>query len=63
MDNRWFSTITDLFQPEHSLRFSCEKCTPVPAIRHTKKASTVSVKALFWAAVSIAAGLAIGQLR
>ena len=63
MDGRWFSMIAYLFQPEHSLRPCCEKCTPVPAVRFSKKSSPVSIKALFWTAVSIAAGLAIGQLH
>jgi hypothetical protein len=63
MGDRWISTIAYLFRPEHSLRLSCEKCTPVPVVRHAKKASPVSAKALFWTAVSIAAGLTLGQLR
>jgi len=63
MDGRWISMIANLFQPEHSLRPCCEKCTPVPAVRFSKKAPPVSAKALFWTVVSIAAGLAIGQLR
>jgi hypothetical protein len=55
--------ITDLFRPEHSLQMSCEKCTPVPIIRPYRRAGLVSIKALFWVAASIAAGLAIGQLH
>jgi len=62
MNDKWICKIIDLFRPEHSLQFSCEKSTPVPVVRSAKKPS-VSAKALFWAAVSIAAGLAIGQLR
>ena len=62
MDNFWMATIADLFRPEHSLRLSCDKSTPVPAPRSVGPAPPVSLKALFWAAVAIAAGLAIGQL-
>lgn len=55
--------IADLFRPEHSLQMSCEKCTPVPIIRSYQHVGPVSIKALFWVAASIAAGLAIGQLN
>ena len=62
MDTRWLVTIADLFRPEHSLRLSCEKRKPVGVIRPICSGPGVSIKALFWVAVSILAGLAIGQL-
>jgi len=63
MDTRQLSMFTDLFRPEHSLHMACEKCTPVPVIRPYRRTGIFSIKALFWVAASIAAGLAIGQLH
>jgi len=63
MDTRWLVKIADLFRPEHSLRFSCERCAPVPQLRPAAPKAPFSIKALFWVMVSIAAGLIIGQLR
>ena len=63
MDANWLTKITDLFRPEHSLRFSCEKCTPAPRGCLAGPSASVSIKALFWTAVSIAVGLVLGQLR
>ena len=63
MGTKWLPIVADLFHPEHSLRFSCEKCTPVPRGRLDGPSAPVSIKALFWVAVSIAAGLILGQLQ
>jgi hypothetical protein len=63
MGTKQLSMIAGLFRPEHSLQMSCEKCTPVPIIRPYRRAGLASIKALFWVAASIAAGLAIGQLH
>ena len=63
MGTKWLPIIADLFRPEHSLGFSCETCTPVPRAHLDGPSVLVSIKALFWVAVSIAAGLILGQLR
>ena len=63
MNIKWLPIVADLFRPEHSLRFSCEKCTPAHRRSLEGPPAPVSIKALFWVAVFIAAGLILGQLR
>ena len=63
MGIKWLPIITDLFRPEHSLEFFCGKREPINRYIPAGLPQSVSIKALFWTAVSIAIGLALAQLR
>lgn len=51
-----------LFRPEGSPRMAVKDEPPTMASRSVHRKISVSAKALFWAALSILAGLIIGQL-
>jgi len=63
MDAKRLSIIASLLRPEPSLPMSWERRAPVSGVRSDRRTGVVSIKALFWVAVSIAVGLAIGQLH
>ena len=58
----WLSEITLLFRPEESNLLPGKKYAPGNAFQSMDAKSSISVKALVWAAISVMVGLLIGQL-
>ena len=62
MTTTWISKITLLFRPEESNLFPAKKYAQENAFQSMNAKSSLSVKALVWAVISVMIGLLIGQL-